>query len=94
MVIVEFGRLSFDVLWRTVDDYHPLAVGPEHVRPIGEHLVAAIAAEDYVLLGREFAVDKDRVVAFSAREHVHCGVAPVSAPQQVVTFLAHYVVGA
>jgi hypothetical protein len=34
--------LPFNILWRTVDDYHPLAVGCEHISSIGEHLVAPI----------------------------------------------------
>ena len=42
--IIELSFLQFNVLWRTVDDYYPLAIGSEHICSIGEYPIVAIAA--------------------------------------------------
>src|SRR5215213_7198535 len=79
--------------YRTKADEHTLAVGCDHIFAFGEHPVEAVAAYDRVL-GRRIVQDVDDVVAIPTRDLVFGSFAEHAIDQVVITFLAHYLVGA
>src|SRR5919112_6827475 len=75
-------------------DEHPLAVGGDHVRPVGEHPIEARTARYYVL-ARGLVEDVYDVVAGSSGDGVlRRGVCEFATEHEVVTVPAHHVVGA
>src|SRR5215212_3917988 len=77
-----------------LSDEHPLAVGGDHVRPVGEHPVEARAATYYVL-ARGLVEDLYHVVAGSSGEGIlRCGGYKFATDHVVVTVPTHHGVGA
>src|SRR5829696_7342030 len=75
-------------------DEHLLAVRGDHVRPVGEHPVEAIAATHYVL-ARGLVEDVYHVVAVSSGDRVlRCGGCEFATHHCVVAVAAHPIVGA
>src|SRR5919107_744942 len=72
---------------------HPFAVGCDHVFSVGEHPVDTAAAHDYVLARRPVG-SEEQIGAISAGDIVGPSFAARVAYHEVVSFLAHYVVGA
>src|SRR5215212_934698 len=62
-----------NILQRTVDDYHRLAVGCDHICSIGEHPTEAPTAYHYAL-GLRFVIDEDHAVYYHLRYHLWAGV--------------------
>ena len=86
--------LSINLLSRTVDDYHLLAVGSDQIGPVGDNSVEAGAACNHILRFSRYVLGVKDVVARTAREHVLGEFAYAVVDYEVAACSAYHPVGA